>query len=305
MYIETMGTPLSVARLAYFSNSQELSKRSSYGFSISEGGSLEFQVLIMSDATGTEASDVPGITLDLSAGLNTISLEPEIPEVLGGVTTLTILASSQFASYFPSTDLGTVSFLNGQVWSSYTEYNGGASEVKLLESSISSTSSTLTTKTIVISSSDRSGSTSSRILTSTRGPVIVSSSTAPSQTSASSSSGSKASEGAIAGGVVGGILALALIIGISYYLLRRRRKAIGNRSNREDKVASEIAEKYVPPGGRHELDPSQMKQPAGELEAFFSTELHGGHHVHELDGATQPVEMDVSQASNTPRTHSL
>lgn len=108
-------------------------------------------------------------------------------------------------------------------------------------------------------------------------------------TSFGSYGGKKSHTGAIAGGVVGGIVGLALLGALVWFLLRRRRNSEGIDGTRDHKYAvgaQEVDSRLV-----SEMD-GQGVTPYSELSAVEKK------HYSELQGDTQPVELDAVERSD-------
>ncbi|KAL5357097.1 hypothetical protein BJX96DRAFT_172219 [Aspergillus floccosus] len=119
----------------------------------------------------------------------------------------------------------------------------------------------------IIAAISQSGTVASSTLATTSGTSTSASTTSSTSTSSpddTEDTGSGTNTGAIAGGVVGGVAGLAIILGLLWFFLRRKRKQPENAS--------------VP------LDTKAGPKPPGELDALSQpSELPGNHEMlHEL-----------------------
>lgn len=119
------------------------------------------------------------------------------------------------------------------------------------------------------------------------------------------SNGTTFGGGAIAGIVVGilvlGALAALSVLGLLFYIRRRRSRRNAARLNA---TVDEENDAYQPLGGRHELggmDKGELdRERAVEVHGEYVRELHGeamlreagGEAVHELDGGMEAAELD-------------
>lgn len=114
------------------------------------------------------------------------------------------------------------------------------------------------------------------------GGATVTSSITPSTTPSDVAQSSSVNSGAIAGGVVGGIVALALVAGMAWFLIRRKRQD----------QAAEITipqQKWEPP-----VPPQEMEATYGRLPEA------GGVPIHEVAAGSHVVEIGVGYPRHMP-----
>lgn len=96
----------------------------------------------------------------------------------------------------------------------------------------------------------------------------TSTSTSAATSTASESHGTSTNTGAIAGGVVGGVCGALLILGLIWFILRRRRSSSAAKHEAPYYTGSEPGGYPTPP----------------EYHNATQTELHGSHASHEVPG---------------------
>lgn len=107
------------------------------------------------------------------------------------------------------------------------------------------------------------------------GGATVTSSTLPSSTPSDAAQSGSVNSGAIAGGVVGGVVALALIAGMAWFLIRRRRR-------------DQAAELTIP---QQQWEPPVPQ----EMEATYGRRPEaGGGPIHEVAAGSHAVEIGVT-----------
>lgn len=106
------------------------------------------------------------------------------------------------------------------------------------------------------------------------GGATVTSSTLPSTTPSDVAPSRSVNSGAIAGGVVSGVVALALITGIAWFLIRRRRQ-------------NQAAEMMIPQQKWEQPVPPQ------EMEATYSWRQEAeGMPIHEVAAESHPIHVE-------------
>ncbi|KAB8251628.1 hypothetical protein BDV35DRAFT_337981 [Aspergillus flavus] len=112
-------------------------------------------------------------------------------------------------------------------------------------------------------------------------------SSATSSTASSESSGSSTNKGAIAGGVVGGVCGVLIIIGIIWFLLRRRRLSSASR---------DPGKPALPPGSKYGHETAELGE-SGNIRS----ELYGSPVVRELPTDIQSrQELPGSATKQSP-----
>ena len=115
-----------------------------------------------------------------------------------------------------------------------------------------------------------------------------STSTATASSKSSSSEGSGSHTGAIAGGVVGGVVGLALISGLAFFLLRRRKRNQINHKNQEELAQTEKLDPNLE-SVAHQNGEASYHEVGGD-NSFYNG--GSGKHHYEADGKERNHEID-------------